>query len=330
MTTSVEVAGRHSERIVLTALELEELSSRVDGPVLRTGDEGWDDAVLLWNAMVQKSPAFVVQPTSARDVATAVGFARDRGLALSVKGGGHNIAGTAIAEDGLMLDMSRLRDISVDPPGRRVHAGAGCLLKHVDAATQRARPRNGARVHLRDRDGRAHPRRGVRLPHSTFRLDSGQPRGGRDRHRGRRGPHRQPRRERRAVLGGARWWRQLRGRDAVQLPPPRHRPDDHRRVDRVGRRTRRRGARGLPGADGLGAPRAHRRGDDPPRPTRTVRARGVASATCRRTARVPQRKDHDGRPGSVASRSASPRSTSSPRGRMSPSSRCSMPWTARA
>ena len=137
MTTSVEVAGRHSERIVLTALELDELSSRVNGPVLRTGDEGWDDAILLWNAMVQKSPAFVVQPTSARDVATAVGFARDRGLALSVKGGGHNIAGTAIAEDGLMLDMSRLNRISVDPPGRRVHAGAGCLLKHVDAATQR-------------------------------------------------------------------------------------------------------------------------------------------------------------------------------------------------
>ena len=194
MTTSVEVAGRRSERIVLTALELDELSSRVDGPVLRTGDEGWDDAVLLWNAMVQKSPALVVQPISARDVAAAVEFARDRGLALSVKGGGHNIAGTAIAEDGLTLDMSRLNHISVDPPGRRVHAGAGCLLKHVDAATQR----HGLATVLGfiSETGMAGLTLGGGFGYLTRRFGwtADNLVDGRDRHRGRRGPHRQPRR----------------------------------------------------------------------------------------------------------------------------------------
>ncbi|MDW3214260.1 MAG: FAD-binding oxidoreductase [Ilumatobacteraceae bacterium] len=136
MPTTLEVAGRDGDWIAVDALDIEGLDDRLDGPILRAGDEGWDDAILLWNGMAQKSPALVVQPTSARDVAAAVNFARDRGLALSVKGGGHNIAGTAIAQDGLTLDMSRLRAVVVDPTARVVHAGAGCLLQHVDAATQ--------------------------------------------------------------------------------------------------------------------------------------------------------------------------------------------------
>jgi FAD/FMN-containing dehydrogenase len=92
--------------------------------------------VLIWNAMAAKVPALVVQPTSARDVAAAVGFARDQGLLLSVKGGGHNIAGTAIAEGGLTLDMSRMRVVTVDPEARLAHVGPGCRLGDVDRATQ--------------------------------------------------------------------------------------------------------------------------------------------------------------------------------------------------
>ena len=92
--------------------------------------------MLIWNGMAAKVPALVVQPTSARDVAAAVGFARDHGLLLSIKGGGHNIAGTAIAERGLTLDMSRMRDVTVDPDAKLAHVGPGCLLKDVDQATQ--------------------------------------------------------------------------------------------------------------------------------------------------------------------------------------------------
>ena len=120
----------------LTAEQLDELGSRVGCAVLRAGDAGWDDAVRVWNGMVAKTPAIVLQPTSAAHVAAAVGFVRDRGLLLSIKGGGHNMAGTSIAERGLTLDMSRMRDLTVDPRARLAHVGSGCLLRDVDQATQ--------------------------------------------------------------------------------------------------------------------------------------------------------------------------------------------------
>lgn len=132
-----DVAGLEGGRVGVASTELEQLTCRLDGPVLVAGDEGWDDAVRVWNAMVTKAPALAVQPTSAHDVAAAVRFAADRGLLLSVKGGGHNIAGTAIADSGLMLDMSRMRDVAVDPTARLADVGPGCLLRDVDQATQK-------------------------------------------------------------------------------------------------------------------------------------------------------------------------------------------------
>ena len=83
-----------------------------------------------------KLPALVVQPASASDVSAAVDFARDHGLLLSVKGGGHNIAGTSIAENGLTLDMSSMRTVQVHPDARLATVGPGCLLQDVDRATQ--------------------------------------------------------------------------------------------------------------------------------------------------------------------------------------------------
>src|SRR6266511_6339861 len=101
MTTStMEIAGLDGGLVNLGPEQLDGLDSRVEGPLLRAGDEGWDDAVLVWNGMVARVPALVLQPTSAHDVAEAVSFAHDRGLLLSIKGGGHNIAGTSIAERG--------------------------------------------------------------------------------------------------------------------------------------------------------------------------------------------------------------------------------------
>ena len=86
--------------------------------------------------MGSKVPALVLQAASAGDVATAVGFARDHGVALSVKGGGHNIAGTAIAPGGLALDLSGMRTVAVDPEARLAQVGPGCRLADVDQATQ--------------------------------------------------------------------------------------------------------------------------------------------------------------------------------------------------
>jgi FAD/FMN-containing dehydrogenase len=133
---TIDIAGLEGRHLSLAPTQLDELDSRVQGRLLRPGDQGWNDAVSIWNGMAARLPALVLQPTSAHDVAAAVGFARDNGLLLSVKGGGHNIAGTSVAEGGLTLDMSRMREVAVDPDAMVVHVGPGCLLGEVDQATQ--------------------------------------------------------------------------------------------------------------------------------------------------------------------------------------------------
>ncbi len=135
-TSTIDIAGLEGGRVSLTSKQLDDLTARLEGPLLRAGDEGWAEALLVWNGMVAKAPALVIQPTSARDVAAAVGFAREHGLLLSIKGGGHNIAGTALAAGGLTLDMNRMRDVTVDPVVKLVNVGPGCLLKDADQATQ--------------------------------------------------------------------------------------------------------------------------------------------------------------------------------------------------
>jgi FAD/FMN-containing dehydrogenase len=137
MTTgTIDTAGLDGGPVSLATKQLDDLDTRVQGRLLRPGDQGWNEAVAIWNGRAARLPALVLQPTSAHDVAAAVGFAHDHGLLLSIKGGGHNIAGTSIAEGGLTLDMSRLREVAVDPDAKVVHVGPGCLLGEVDQATQ--------------------------------------------------------------------------------------------------------------------------------------------------------------------------------------------------
>ena len=133
---SIDLTGLDGDSVRVSADDLEALRARLDGAVLRHGDPGWEDAVLVWNALVASEPTLVVQPASARDVAAVVTFARDNRVLLGVKGGGHNIAGTSMAAGGLTLDMSRMRDVRVDPVARLAHVGPGCRLGDVDRATQ--------------------------------------------------------------------------------------------------------------------------------------------------------------------------------------------------
>jgi FAD/FMN-containing dehydrogenase len=135
-TDTIDIAGLDGGRVSLLSKQLDELGSRVQGRLLRPDDQGWNEAVAIWNGMAARLPALVLQPASAHDVAAAVGFAREHGLLLSVKGGGHNIAGTSMAPAGLTLDLSRMREVSVDPQARLAHVGPGCLLGEVDQATQ--------------------------------------------------------------------------------------------------------------------------------------------------------------------------------------------------
>jgi FAD/FMN-containing dehydrogenase len=135
-TRAIDIATLQGGRVDLTSDELDDLRSRFEGRLLQEGDEGWDDAVRVWNGIATRTPGVVVRPSSARDVSAVVGFARDHGLLLSIKGGGHNIAGTAIGHGGLTLDMSGMCEIQVDPDARLAYVEPGCLLKHVDQATQ--------------------------------------------------------------------------------------------------------------------------------------------------------------------------------------------------
>jgi FAD/FMN-containing dehydrogenase len=114
----------------------EALRPRLRGPLLDPGDPGFEEATRLWNGLIDKTPALVVQPSGTADVVEAVRFAGEHGVPLSVRGGGHNIAGTALADGGLTIDMSRLRGIVVDPDARTVTVQAGCLLGDVDRETQ--------------------------------------------------------------------------------------------------------------------------------------------------------------------------------------------------
>jgi FAD/FMN-containing dehydrogenase len=106
------------------------------GPVLRPGEPGYDDARAIWNAMIDRRPALIARCTGTADVVSAVNFARENGLPLAVRGGGHNIAGSALCEDGLVIDLTPMRDVHVDPRMRMAWVSGGALLSDVDHETQ--------------------------------------------------------------------------------------------------------------------------------------------------------------------------------------------------
>lgn len=100
------------------------------------GEPGYDDARSVWNGMIDRKPAAIARCLGTADVITCVNAAREQKLPLSIKGGGHNIAGLAVCDGGLMLDMSLMRGVWVDPSARIARAQAGCLLGDVDRETQ--------------------------------------------------------------------------------------------------------------------------------------------------------------------------------------------------
>ena len=114
---------------------LEGLTAAVKGRVVERGAPGYDDARALYNAMIDKVPAAIAYCIDDADVAAAVGFARERGLRLAVRCGGHNGAGLASVDDGLVLDLSSMNDVTVDPGAQMVRAQGGAKLQDVDNAT---------------------------------------------------------------------------------------------------------------------------------------------------------------------------------------------------
>src|SRR5581483_8650477 len=116
---------------------IQALSSGLRGPVLRPGQPGYDAATRIWNGMIARRPGLIARCLDRADVVRAVTCAREHQVLVSVRGGGHNVAGTALCEGGLTIDLSAMNGVTVDPVARIARVEPGARWADVDAETQR-------------------------------------------------------------------------------------------------------------------------------------------------------------------------------------------------
>ena len=134
MTTSlVSIEG---QKVELSEESLAELRMQLRGQALTPADAGYEDARVPFNAMHADRPSVVVRPTGTADVVDAVNFARENGLELTIRGGGHSIAGLSSSEGGMVVDLSLMRAVDVDPEAKIVRVQGGAVLGDVDRETQ--------------------------------------------------------------------------------------------------------------------------------------------------------------------------------------------------
>ena len=121
---------------VLEAEVVEEFQASLNGQLLHQGDKGYDEARQVWNRMIDRKPTLIARCAGVADVVNTVNFARTHNLLVSVRGGGHSVAGHAVCEKGLMIDLSLMKGIQVDTAKRTVRAEAGLTWAEFDRATQ--------------------------------------------------------------------------------------------------------------------------------------------------------------------------------------------------
>jgi FAD/FMN-containing dehydrogenase len=134
--SSFDVRTRTGDQTVLEEPLAEKLRESLRGELLRPSDQTYDEARKVWNGMIDHRPALIARCAGTADVVEAVNFARDHDLLVSVRGGGHNIAGKAVCEGGLMIDLSKMRSISIDSGNQTARVDGGATLGELDAATQ--------------------------------------------------------------------------------------------------------------------------------------------------------------------------------------------------
>ncbi len=130
------MAQQLGAEVVLDEEALQGLVAQTRGAVLCPGGEGYDDARAIWNGLIDRRPALIVQCSGAADVVDAVNFAREQGLLLSIKAGGHNVAGNAVNDGGVVVDLSQMRGVHVDPSARTVRAEGGATWGEADREAQ--------------------------------------------------------------------------------------------------------------------------------------------------------------------------------------------------
>lgn len=133
-TSQVPIETAHP--LALDEEVIVEFQRQLQGRLLTRADDGYDEARKVWNGLIDKHPALIAQCAGAADVIVAVDFARRREILLSVRSGGHNVAGQAVCNDGLVIDLSPMRAVRVDPIARTVQVQGGATLGDIDRATQ--------------------------------------------------------------------------------------------------------------------------------------------------------------------------------------------------
>jgi FAD/FMN-containing dehydrogenase len=111
------------------------LADKLTGSVIVPGDEAYDEARKVWNGMIDRRPASIARCQTQEDVVASVNFARDKDLLIAVRGGAHNVAGNATCDDGIVIDLSRMKQVDVDPAARTARAQPGCTWADFDQAT---------------------------------------------------------------------------------------------------------------------------------------------------------------------------------------------------
>lgn len=120
----------------LSKAEIDEFRAHFQGKILFPEDDDYHEVRQIWNAMIDRKPALIVRCTTTEDVVQAIQFGREQHLLISIRGGGHNIAGNAVCDDGLMIDLSLMKRVEVDLNTRRATVEPGCTLADFDAAAQ--------------------------------------------------------------------------------------------------------------------------------------------------------------------------------------------------
>jgi hypothetical protein len=133
---ATKAGGGDASQAAIDDAAVKDLRGQVRGRIIRPGDEAYDDRRKLWNGTIDKHPAFIVECLGTADVVAAVGFARDQGLPISVRGGGHNVAGMAIVEGGVVVDLSQMDSVWVDPEHRVARVAGGATLGVLDHEAQ--------------------------------------------------------------------------------------------------------------------------------------------------------------------------------------------------
>lgn len=116
--------------------KIEKLKNKVKGQIVLPNDSNYNEVRKIWNAMIDRRPAVIVQCAEADDVLHAVSYARDNGLEISIRGGGHNIAGSALCDNGVLIDFSNMTTVIVDAQKRRAYVEPGATLGDIDKAVQ--------------------------------------------------------------------------------------------------------------------------------------------------------------------------------------------------